>query len=657
MRHRFQKELIQINLFALMFFVGGKNQCCYVCLEDSAKLLTLIGKKLTNCLRSFDLYIIENDVTPAYLCDSCRTDINDSCQLLSRVRDARSFWEKLSEKMGVPVKKLAPKPVRRKVAQEEQAREKKEKRQTLTISKFYRCQLCLEKYQNQLGLTIHQWDMHLKNKDHPECCPGCKRVFQDSDHCRRHYHRMHYDAQFVCDMCGKSGMTKPQMKFHLKAYHDTTLKASGLTKDYSSVAKVLVTKPAPVKKEESQDETIEYLEDEGHFDDTTFDPPSPAESVENEPPPKKSKSSDKVSLAGLPPPIITPNGFDSTTDKQCPDCGEWFLPTAETKYYLHYWVNHARQEDNPLVCRECNKEFTAEDLCRRHFFTNHFEQNYTCNLCFKTGMTAVQYKFHIKYCSKKHQEQLQIGAQDQLQVEVKCSHCEDTFPENDKVKLFNHIWRNHVRTPDSPTICSICQKDCFTENNSRAHFYNVHYDKNYICRICDKGGFNKAELKTHRQLVHQQTVEKIKQRREGKSVIPKQQCDFCGEWFRTSTDEWTKHIWTTHGRNNEAPERCEECNKTYPNEFFAKKHFFGHHYRKVEICDECGKGNMTRRELITHLKNHNLTKSRKHIQCPLCTRVLNSEESYKRHMVFHKNQKMDRTHQCTVSTLRTSKDP
>lgn len=653
------------TLTSYLLLPGTQKPMCYVCLDNSKKHLTIITKKLINKLRSFDLYVLENSVTPIYMCDACRIDINDSCQMLDRLRDARNFWVTYSEKMGVAVRKLAPVKVRKRIVAIEMAdeREERKKKTPQYVAKFYRCQMCLEKFHNQFSLMLHQWDVHIKNKEQPEICPDCDRSFIDSDKCRRHYQRMHLDAELICDVCGKSGMTKPQMKFHLKAYHNMTMRAAGLvSRDFkvpsiiAIEAKVedIVTEVHPSKPEQVEMDTTDQNDHFDDGDDDSQDPdyePLAQQSDEAAEPESKKRRSYK----NLPPPIPTPNGFDSTTAKKCPTCNEWFPASAETNYYLHVWLNHAKQSEAPNKCRECEREFAHEDLCRRHYFANHFEQNCTCNLCYKTGMTNVQYKFHIKYCTKKKMEELRAAA-DEPQVSIICTYCPETFPDTEKVKLFNHIWKTHIRSSNSPTICSLCQKDCFTENNCRAHFYNMHYDNNYLCRICDKSGFTKNGLKEHRLSVHSQSIEKTKQWRQGTNVIAKQQCDFCGEWFRITTDEWTKHIWTQHGRNNDAPEQCVECNKTYSNEFFAQKHFFGHHYRKVEICDVCGKGNMTRRELVTHKKNHDLTKSKKQIQCQLCARVLNSDQSYERHLVFHKNQKHDRTHNCQVSFPKPLED-
>ncbi|XP_035209445.1 zinc finger protein 341-like isoform X1 [Stegodyphus dumicola] len=101
-----------------------------------------------------------------------------------------------------------------------------------TTRRFFRCNLCLNKYSTPAAL-----DHHLATSSHTYSCSWCDKVFPCERYLRRHLQIHSESESFTCSICSKGFKTESYLKVHMlvhsedKPYECNTCKAAFNRKD------------------------------------------------------------------------------------------------------------------------------------------------------------------------------------------------------------------------------------------------------------------------------------------------------------------------------------------------------------------------------------------------------------------------------------------
>uniref|UniRef100_A0A336KRN5 CSON014194 protein n=2 Tax=Culicoides sonorensis TaxID=179676 RepID=A0A336KRN5_CULSO len=299
-------------------------------------------------------------------------------------------------------------------------------------------------------------------------------------------------------------------------------------------------------------------------------------------------------------PIIT-NIFVSTEENESIH-NESISPTHENfgldETQINLEVEYQKPEDQNIlheekfICNFCETEFYTKNELTNHFLSEHNLQNPMIN--------------------KNLDENLDNDS-------FKCDICEKNF--KDKSFLLSHI--REVHCAKSRIVCTFCYKKFPSKSQANEHKKTHDTDPQIPCFECGKICKGQSHLKKHMK----------EHRRKPKSLPlkndPNLSCKICQKTFAIPA-RLRIHEINVHGIG-ETSFVCLTCGKGFASNYDLKVHSKRHSEEKPFECSECKMSFKRINNLKSHIENHHTENTE--VKCPLCSSLLKTKRSLRKHAV------------------------
>lgn len=275
---------------------------------------------------------------------------------------------------------------------------------------------------------------------------------------------------------------------------------------------------------------------------------------------------------------------------RCAECGKIFGTIERLSFHTQF-----HSGGRPLICEQCTKEFTSENMLFRHMNLVHGGTE-TCKKCGASFMSKVKLDSHVcklveqpfrcKICRKQFQDTTVLRKHTEshnfiLAKPFQCNQCDTSFACVSKLSM--HVEISHCR-PLTPQICVKC-------NVCRAVFPNMEHALLHI-----------EKHATSDLLDDVKSVEEI----EVRMLFC---CEYCEALF-SHTEHLFQHSSEHSGFN---PYHCTYCSMLFPDRNqmkFHKKYHSEHENQCNElslfsipllyVCEKCEKSFNTWKGLQIH---------------------------------------------------------
>ncbi|XP_062563105.1 zinc finger protein 569-like isoform X2 [Armigeres subalbatus] len=358
---------------------------------------------------------------------------------------------------------------------------------------------------------------------------------------------------------------------------------------------------------------------------------------------------------------------------KCSKCSKTYLTNGNLQE--HFRMAHSGIK---FSCKECGIKFATKSSWKRHM-QGHTEEGFCCDIC--------KQKFTSHTVLTKHKRRVH----ENLAKNFICLDCGSTFDDNASLREHrvrhtnerrwecetcgmkfkrNHNLMNHRKThlaenQPVPTIeCLQCDEKFLTKMALASHRY-VH--GKYCCKICKLSFETQSGLMQHRKDDHklikhtgtecrschekfQNSEELLKHREEAHANDPMLECDICKARYHSPA------ALRSHQRYHDRVilYDCQNCPESFNSQLLLDRHLKDvHKDEKNYICDLCGKGFPTKKQIAAHLIRHRNPR-KKHYSClpgcyicDFCGKEFRFQMTMKRHVFnAHTNQNTFKCDQC-----------
>lgn len=345
----------------------------------------------------------------------------------------------------------------------------------------------------------------------------------------------------------------------------------------------------------------------------------------------------------------------------------------ETKFLLDS-LSEPKRRDRTWKCTECPASYSRKHSLHYHLKEKHKKVSRLggikcpepeCDSSFFTNRQVIQHGItvHGKYFASLHKvfkdKILHTpGEADKRVRNFECDICQKKYLG--KTSLKRHIFRSHLGKSDiENAICPYCGKT-FTNNlNLKSHIEFVHEALFVSCPVCKKNINFKTigkHYKTHQASTEYEPGSKNRflcnqcgRVLKSKSGFEDHQklhlnvrdhiCDVCGNGFTTKKNLYIHK--KAHDTTQKKVFECDQCEKVFTGKHTLNRHLLTHSGEKNFICEICSKCFYTLQELNRHVRYH---KKEYRFDCQLCEMRFLDRSRFRHHMMRHRN---IRPHKCS----------
>ena len=368
----------------------------------------------------------------------------------------------------------------------------------------YRCDECGKSHLSKIQLKKHKKYVHGEKNFH---CTTCTKSFQKSKHLMHHVMSVHDGVRpHKCDFCEKAFLKEKSLQNHTKIFHTDQ-------KDHSCHL---------CEKKFALERSLKIHIKEVHSGNVYI----------------------------------------------CELCSSTFTTTTGLKY--HVKISHEGCKVDMVICTECGKSIRKQSI-KRHMRTVHEGiRDYKCDSCEKS--------YTEKITLLRHKQNVHEGKKNYT-----CDSCGMCFTVATSLK--RHVLRVHEKRKD--VKCDQCNKSFFGVQDLQQHNLNVH---DHTCEICGNSYGNISELKVHMECNHPGNL---------------QNCEYCGKTFPHKRS-LMKHLYKVHEgfstKKDSKSSKCPHCGKEFHSRNLVRHIEAVHNGQKAHKCDSCAAKFAAKGNLTAHIK-------------------------------------------------------